>query len=145
MPFIVRWPGRMPAGQLDEKTVLAGIDLFPTLCAIAGAEMPAGVAMDGEDLARALLGKPMQRKGSLFWEYGRNEKFFAYPRIAHDRSPALAVREGKWKLLINRDGTGVELYDLSSDRHENTNVAAQNEDLAKRLADRAMAWRKTLP
>ena len=42
VPFIVRWPGHTPAGRVDERTVLEGVDLFPTLCAIAHASLPAG-------------------------------------------------------------------------------------------------------
>jgi len=145
MPFIARWPGKAPARRVDEQTVMSAIDLFPSLCSIAGAPLPGGVQFDGEDLADALLGKTVQRKVPLFWEYGRNEKFFAYPRIANDRSPKLAVREGKWKMLVNPDGSGPELYDLSADRNETSNVAARHADVAKRLVDQVLAWRSSLP
>src|ERR1035437_7643351 len=40
MPFIVRWPGHTPAGRLDDQAVLAATDLFSSLCAIAGVELP---------------------------------------------------------------------------------------------------------
>ena len=42
LPFIVRWPGRVPAHRVDETSVLSGVDLLPTLCSLTGAAMPSG-------------------------------------------------------------------------------------------------------
>lgn len=81
----------------------------------------------------------------LLWEYGRNEKAFAYTSVKGDRSPAVAVREGVWKLLVNADGSGAELYDMAADPKEATNLAASRPEVARRLADKAVAWRKSLP
>jgi len=144
LPFVVRWPGRVPAGRVDSTTVLAAVDMLPTLSAIAGARPPDGASSDDEDLSAALLGKPGARAKPLLWEYGRNQKSFNYP-AGRDRSPNVAVRDGRWKLLINADGTGAELYDLAADASETGNLAKQNPDIAKRLADAALAWRKSLP
>jgi arylsulfatase A-like enzyme len=145
MPFLVRWPGRIPAARVDEETILGSVDLFPTLCAIAGATPPKGVALDGEDLSAALLGKSVSRRNSLFWEYGRNDQFFNYPPLPHDRSPNVAIREGKWKLLINADGSKAELYDLSTDPKETTNQSENHSPTAARLRAAALSWRQGLP
>jgi len=48
VPFIVRWPGRVPAGRVSDEIVHA-VDLFPTLAAITGASVPADRAIDGVD------------------------------------------------------------------------------------------------
>ena len=114
VPFLAWGPGVVPAGGVNEATVLAAVDLFPTLCTLCRAEPPKGYAPDGEDLGPALLGTSPRRTKPLFWEYGRNDKSFAYP-AGKDRSPNVAVRDGDWKLLVNADGTGAELYDLSAD------------------------------
>jgi arylsulfatase A-like enzyme len=124
--------------------VIAGIDLFPTLCKLCGAEPPKGYESDGEDLSPALLGKTPSRTKLLFWEYGRNDKSFAYPR-GEDRSPNVAVLDGNWKLLVNDDGTGAELYDLAADPKEATNRAGDEPGVARRLTDAALTWRKSLP
>lgn len=145
MPFIVRWPGVAPAGQVDEQTALHAVDLLPTLCAVAGAALPKDAAFDGEDLSAALRGTSVTRRRAIFWEYGRNEKSFAYPRIANDRSPNVAVRQGQWKLLVNADGSHAELYDIPVDRAEKDDVARQHPDVAKRLTDLALQWRRSLP
>jgi arylsulfatase A-like enzyme len=124
---------------------MCGVDMFATLCAVAGAKAPEGVKLDGEDLSAALRGTPVARKGLLFWEYGRNEEFFKFPGVERDRSPNVAVRQGRWKLLVNADGTREELYDLAADAKENKNLATEQPQWAKELREAALAWRRTLP
>ncbi|MDB6112681.1 MAG: arylsulfatase family protein [Pedosphaera sp.] len=60
-------------------------------------------------------------------------------------SPNVAVRDGKWKLLVNDDGTGAELYDLDADRNEIENIAEKNPQVASRLKEQALSWKKSLP
>ena len=145
MPFIVRWPGNVPAGRVDEKSVVSAVDLFPSLCAIANVPLPKGVDFNGEDLSSALLGrKSLKRARPLFWEYGRNETGFVYAQ-GRDRSPNVAMRDGKWKLLINANGSGAELYDLSKDSAEEINLAETEAAVVKRLSRAALQWRKSLP
>ena len=145
MPLIVRWPGHVPAARVDERSVLHAVDFFPSLCAVAGVDLPPDVAFDGENRSGVLLGTPAARTKPLFWEYGRNDKFFSYPPNPVNRSPNVAVREGPWKLLINADSSRTELYNLDSDCQEKTNLASQEPEVAKRLAEKALAWRRSLP
>jgi arylsulfatase A-like enzyme len=143
--FIVRWPGHVPAGKTDETTVLGGVDMFPTLCDLCKAPLPAGYQSDGEDRSAAFLDKPLAtRSKPLFWEYGRNNKSFTYPG-GRDRSPNVAMREGNWKLLVNADGTGVELYDLAADPKETMNLAGDKPEVAERLTKACLHWRRSLP
>jgi arylsulfatase A-like enzyme len=146
-PLLVWWPGRAPAGGLNERTVFTTVDLLPTLCAIGGVTIPAGVAgkLDGEDLSAALTGGSPVRRKPVFWEYGRNTNSFAYPKDLRNRSPNIAVRDGAWKLLLNADGSGPELYDLAADPKEERNLAAGKPEIAKRLARQALDWRRSLP
>jgi arylsulfatase A-like enzyme len=143
VPLIAWWPGRIPAEQVNDKTVFSGLDVFATLAHLAGAEhLPAS---DGENLANALFGKSPQRKTALFWEYGRNTNSFAFPNDAFHRSPNIGTREGKWKLLINGDGSGPELYNLDADPRETRDLASSERGRAKRMSESALAWRKLLP
>ena len=144
LPCIVRWPSHTPANQTDNTTVLSAIDFFPTLCSIAGAPLPKDVILDGQDLSTALLGHPTPRKSPLFWEYGRNPHNFLYPS-GKDRSPSLATRDGHWKVLINPDSTGLELYDLSTDPAETHDLSQEKPQLANQLASTLLLWWKSLP
>lgn len=146
VPGIAWGPGLVKAGVTNTDTVVAAVDLLPSLGKLAGATLPAGYTPDGEDLSQALLGVATPKRSKpLFWEYGRNAKSFAYPQDAKHRSPNLAVRDGDWKLLVNADGSGAELYDLRTDPNETKNQAVAEPVVTARLKDAVLAWRKALP
>lgn len=140
VPLIARWPGRVLAGRVDREAVLGGVDFFPTLAALTGAEVPAGHQPDGEDAGRALLGQPFRRRRPLLWEWR-----FGIAGHVWNRSPILAMREGKWKLLANPDGSRMELYDIPADPMESNNRARFHSRTAQRLFRAALAWQRTLP
>ena len=54
---LVRWPGKVPAGRVDETSVVGAVDLLPTVAALAGVELPENLKPDGEDLSPLWLGK----------------------------------------------------------------------------------------
>ncbi len=144
LPFIARWPGKIPAGRVDQDTVLHAVDLLPTFAALAAAPLPSAYRGDGQDQSLALKGTPGSRAKPLFWEYGRNAQSFKYP-TAPDRSPNVAMLEGNLKLLINADGTGAELYDVAADPSESRNLASAKPDVTHSMSAAALAWRKNLP
>ena len=59
--------------------------------------------------------------------------------------PALAVREGDWKLLCEYDGSEAQLYDLAVDRGEKNNIAAKHPERVARLASLLLAWHQSMP
>ncbi len=135
MPFMIRWPGKIQPGQENSTSVLCSVDLFPSLCAIAGNALPTEYQLDGVDMSKTLLGKEQAtRTTPIFWEFGKTKK---------DRvSPHIAVREGKWKLLVNADGSRTELYDMDTDFNETTNVASTFPAIAAELKEKAINWFK---
>ncbi len=139
-PFIVRWPGTVPAGRVEYDTVLSAVDILPTFCALAGVRPPSDATLDGENMAAALRGGTVLRSTPLFWE----NRFPVYGHTIH-MSPMLAVRDGHWKLLANPDGSRMELYDIPNDPGELNNLADRYPDIAGRLFRSVMAWRNTLP
>lgn len=143
VPLMARLPGRIPSGRVDNTTVVSSLDLFPTCCRLAGITAPA-VSFDGEDISRAFLGNSSQRKNDLYWEYGRNATYLR-PGLERDRSPSMAIRSGKWKLLMNQDGSQLELYDLSRSPDEKMNVASSHAAVIRDLSARLNAWWKSLP
>jgi len=144
LPFIAWGPGIVPAGAVDEDTVVCAVDFFPTLCALAEAPLPDGYQSDGQNMLPALRGEKTKRSTPLLWEYGRNDTSFGYPK-GDDRSPNVAILEGTWKALVNADGSDLQLYDLAADPNESRNLAADRPDLARRLADAALEWRRAMP
>ena len=140
VPFIVRWPGRTPAGRVDDRSVVAGVDLLPSLCQLAETVLPEDHVLDGEDMSDALLGKIRDRTTSLMWEW----RFRIFGEIVY-RSPMLAIRDGNWSFLMNPDHTRRELYDLQHDPTQLNNLAEQHPEIVERLAEELLAWQQTLP
>jgi arylsulfatase A-like enzyme len=54
IPFLVRWPGRVPSGRIDRKSIVSAIDIFPTVIEALGGEPPQG--LDGRSFLPAALG-----------------------------------------------------------------------------------------
>jgi arylsulfatase A-like enzyme len=122
-PFIACWPGKIPAGAVSQF-VGAFWDLYPTFCEVAGAGVSAPI--DGLSILPTLLGDTnhQHQHDYLYWEF-------------HENGGRQAVRWGQWKAvrLHVHDHTEapVELYDLSSDASEKTNVAAQHPDIVRKM------------
>jgi len=132
VPFLIRWPGIIPAGKVDEQSVISGIDWLPTLCRLTGIEIDAA-DFDGEDVSNAWLGKEVHtRKKALFW---RNSA----PRAA------VTLREGPWKLYLPRRRGEVKLFDVTKDPQEQQNLADQHPEIVKRLTQSAKTWEASLP
>ena len=138
-PFIARWPGRIAAGKVDNKTPITAVDLLPTFCAVAGVKLPAGYVPDGVNQMPALLGRPQpQRTKPIFWQWRSASR-------QGDNWPTLAVREGPWKLLLGKEPSQVELFQFPCDRFEKTNLREEHPDQVRRLTALAEAWKRTLP
>ena len=145
-PLIVWGPGlidKAQAGSVNTQSVFAAFDLAPSLLAIAGIE--AGeTAFDGENIAPALLGhKEVSREKPIFWRRPPDRKTAA-PNLP-ERLPDLAMREGHWKLLCEYDGSKPQLYDLSKDRSETTNIADQHSQVVSRMREAVVSWHQSLP
>jgi hypothetical protein len=55
------------------------------------------------------------------------------------------MRDGNWKFLVNADGSGAELFDVARDPNETRDVSGEQRDVAERMKNAALAWRKSLP
>jgi N-acetylgalactosamine-6-sulfatase len=140
VPFLVRWPGQVPANRVDDTSVVSGVDFLPTLCQLCGVKLPAAYAGDGEDVADILRGKARARTNPLFWEWR-----FEIAGDTLNKSPMLSIRDGQWKLLFNPDKSRVELYDIPNDPSELNNLAGRNPKVVEELSKRALDWQATLP
>ena len=138
MPFIVWGPSKIPAAKPDTASVISSTDLLPSFCRFAG--IANTINGDGEDRSTVLSGKPSLRTKEIYWEYGRNEIGFDYPKKPEDRSPSLAIRDGQWKLLMNQDGSKTELYNILKDKNETFNLATRESAIVKTLSTKLLSW-----
>lgn len=141
MPFIICWPGRVPAGRVDEESVVCAVDIFPSLCSIIGAKMPDGFNYSGEDMSEVFFGERVRRTKDLMWEFGRND--FFYQHSPENKSPHLGIRRGDMKLMLNSFDDKIELYDIRKDPEEKNNIASDYPELVEELSSVVLEWWKT--
>lgn len=144
-PLILSWPRGITSPGRDDRTVADGVDLLPTLAGIAGVKPVA--ATPGVDLAPLLKGQAIKQRPALYWAFGLPgaAKQPGGPFPERDRAPRLAVREGKWKLLAEADGSNVQLYDLDRDPNETRDLGGEQSRLRDRLKQQLLAWAAKLP
>ncbi len=136
IPFIAWWPGRVNASAVNDH-MLAFYDVLPTFCDLAGIEgypdrflNPADGSdcFDGISFAPTLTGREGQQTHDfLYWEFAQTDY--------------VAVRRGDWKLVV-KEGVP-HLYNLASDIHEDTDVAASHPQILSELID--IAYREHRP
>lgn len=137
MPFIARWTGTIPAGVEDKTSVMAAIDVSPTICRFVG--VPTENDLDGFDRGDVLLGEPSRRSKPLFWQYGHPHAILKGGKSVH-QSPTMAMRDGRWKFLVNPDGSESQLFDLETDKAETSNLLSTYPERATAMAGRISAW-----
>ncbi|WP_461091992.1 arylsulfatase [Spirosoma gilvum] len=122
-PMLARWPGKIKASQVTAH-VSVQYDLLATLADLVGYKQP--FATDGISFLPTLLGQSARQKQHpfLYWEYP-------------EKGGQLAIRIGNWKAVktnLRKNRTAPwELYDLSRDGSETTNIAAQHPDLLRQF------------
>lgn len=140
--LIVWGPGLIEReNHVDRVSVFSAIDLAPTLLGITGAPSPTGITFDGESLPATILGKGGSRRAPIFFRRPPDRDSF----YGEEDLPDLAVRNGKWKLLCEYDGSKPQLYDLDADRGETNNIADQRRQLVARLSKTLVAWHESMP
>ncbi len=142
-PLIAWGPGIIPAtraGTENRDSIFSAIDLVPSLLSLAGVPYNKSL-FDGENLAGTLTGKEQgSRRAPLCWRRPPDR-----PGTKMEKLPDLAIREGNWKLLCQYDGSKPQLYDLSQDRAETTNLADKNPDIVRRLTAQLVKWYQSAP
>ena len=127
-PFLVRWPGHIPAGKVDDRPIIS-MDILPTALAAAGLPQPTNVKLDGVNLLPYLNG---QTQGDphdvLFWRLDQQ----------------IAIRQGDWKLVRFKNNQPFHLFDLAHDIAEKHDVAAGDQQRVGQLKDRLMKWNSEL-
>jgi uncharacterized sulfatase len=117
--------------------VITSVDVVASLIKLAAPHPPTDIELDGEDLSQTLLGRAVQvRARPLYWVRPPDR-----PAIHGVEMPDLAVRDGKWKLLLEDDGTKPLLFDIPSDPGETNDLADQRPEIVRRLRTQLLKWR----
>jgi arylsulfatase A-like enzyme len=114
---LANWPGRLAPGK--HTAPLHAADWMPTFCALAGHAPQADLKWDGRNVWPSLSGAEKPQPRVLYW--------------AGTGFRTAAVRDGDWKLLLNRQTDKAELFDLGRDPFEQTDVTAQEPERTRRL------------
>jgi len=131
VPFIIRWPGKVPANAVCEEVATA-MDLMPTLAGIVDGEVPNDRTIDGHDIRTLVFG-----------EAGAETPYEAF--FYYKQRDLEAVRCGKWKLHVRKNGEEInELYDLDSDVGETNDLYSDRPDIVADLTRRIEACRQDL-
>ena len=130
VPALLRWPGRIPAGQVSGQVGIT-MDLTASILAATGVSIPPETRLDGIDLIPILAGRTPEVERTLYW------------RTNFAGISQRAVRMGDWKLLV--EGGNLEhVFDVRRDLSERTDLAGTRTDLAKRLRALLIAWEATV-
>jgi arylsulfatase A-like enzyme len=138
VPFIVRWPGVVPKGIRDVTSVMTAVDLLPTFLEVAGVKLPDGFQPDGESLYAAFKQEGFVRSKEIYWEWkGGISKDYTWP--------SMGIRDGRWKLITNKELLRTELYNIENDWAESKDVAADYPDVVRKLSGKLDHWKASLP
>ena len=134
VPLIVRWPGKVEAGAVEETPVIL-TDLHPTILSATGLDLNSTIPNDGHNLLPLLKGKEKLKNRAVYWHYPN----FAFHR---DNRLGSAIREGDHKLIHFYDTDSVELYNLKNDISEKNDLSGKMPQLASRLKNKLKVWLK---
>jgi arylsulfatase A-like enzyme len=117
VPFLVRWPGKIKDGLVNNQ--LVGVnDVMATVAAIVGHTLPDNAAEDSVNLLPTLLDPTKSVRQNL---------------VHHSVSGEFAIRDGDWKLILDKNKKPKQLFNLASDLEEKNNLYTEYPELVKRL------------
>jgi arylsulfatase A-like enzyme len=146
VPFFIKWPGVIAGGQESSEPII-GVDVYPTLCEMTGADLPKGQDLDGVSLVSLFKGEtPNLGNRALYWHFPAYLQSYAVTNEQRDilfRSrPCSVIRLGDWKLHQYFEDGGLELYNLRDDIGETRNLAESMNEKTSELLARLEGWRE---
>ena len=135
VPLIVYWPGVVSPGSTSDVPV-ASVDLYPTLVEMVGLRVDPGNLIDGVSLVPLLKQAGSPEREALFWHY---------PHYGHTGGePGGAIRQGDYKLIEFYEDRRLELYNLSKDIGEESDLSRAMPRKTAELRTLLDTWRKSL-
>lgn len=140
VPLVIRFPEDQYAGRRVTE-VVSLVDVVPTILDVLGRSHVAA-DLSGESLVPFITGAARRPGGTFRVPSMRHNVMSTYARWQRQRGDVnIVVRRDNWKGIWNVERDALELYDLSSDPGEQTNVAAEHPDLAVTLRRHTEQWR----
>ena len=142
VPFIFRWPGKIPEGKTSEQTIIS-VDLYPTFLEIAGAKPPQDYPLDGVSFFKTLTsgGKEKLNRDAIYWHF---PGYLGAGENSWRTKPVGVIRSGDWKLMEFFEDGHLELYNLHDDLGEKNNLSAKFPDKAHELHEKLNDWQKNI-
>ncbi|MEE2877192.1 MAG: sulfatase [Candidatus Neomarinimicrobiota bacterium] len=131
IPFIMRWPNRIPQGDVSHERGIT-TDLLPTLLDMTGLGLRPDLHIDGESLWSVVRENKSLDRETLFWHFPHYSGSGALP--------GSAIRRGDNKLVWWYENNAIELYDLKHDLGEQHNLAEKDPELATNLKAQLESW-----
>jgi len=123
--FIARWPGVIPSGTTTSEFISA-LDLFPTLAAVGGTELPPWLRLDGTNILPVLQGRAKSPRQEMFWQSRKSR----------------AARVGTYKWVEAPSFSG--LFDLERDPGETKDLSTEKPEILAQVRSRWGAWRREM-
>jgi arylsulfatase A-like enzyme len=137
-PLIIRWPPVVKPGSIC-NTPISNIDFYPTFLQFAGLNADPRWHIDGVSIL-PLLKNPKAKlaRNTLYWHYPLKKPHFLGGRSS------CAIRQGDFKLIEFFDNGTVELYNLTEDIAEKSNLAEKLPEKAAELQECLTTWRRDM-
>lgn len=135
VPWIIHWPGVTVPGAESPAPIIT-TDIFPTVLEMVGIPAEPAHTIDGVSLVAHLRGQPAPARDALFWHYPHYHIGGA--------TPYSAVRMGDWKLIHFFEDDRAELYNLTNDLGETTDLAATERERVTVMRARLDRWRQEI-
>ena len=128
VPYVVRFPNRIPAGKVDEESIVSGVDWFSTIADYLDEDMPEGHRFDGQSVKAVYEGRIATPNRMVHWYETRN---------------AIAIRNGRYKLLnySGKPNSPLELYDLVNDPGESKDLSKVHPERFQSMLRLLEEWR----
>lgn len=124
VPAIIKYKGEITENQVSNE-VVTGLDIFPTLAELMLFEVPKDRSMDGDSITPTFSQKRVQRNAPFIWTIDMPNQ--------DDAVNEWAIRDGDWKLILDRDERPKYLFNLKTDPYEMANMVEKKPQVVAKL------------
>ena len=135
VPAIIKYGHHIPQGMVSE-TPMSGLDWMPTLAQMMNFPLPKDRTYDGQSIVPVLEKQAFKREKPLI--FGIDMPF------QDDPTDEWAIRDGDWKMIIDREGKAKYLYNLKQDRAETLNQIGKQPEIEQRMFAKFLKYKNDI-